>query len=91
MTSPVNVQFDENKIAEAIMLLCKISVDRELLTVYTPEQVVDAATQVIKQSIHAFINVLKDENHLKSVLMELITKSNLKYLSRELPVMPKIH
>lgn len=58
MTSPVNVQFNENKIAEAIMLLCKISVNRELLTVYTPEQVVDAATQVIKQSTHAFIIIL---------------------------------
>ncbi len=82
--TPVTVNCNENAIVDAILLLSKIKVDKDKLCTLAPEQINDIAASIILESCKAVVDALRDEAKGPHVIAEFISRSNLKYLTREL-------
>ena len=82
--TPVNVTCNENNIVDAILLLSTIHVNKDKLLTIDTQRVKDIAANIILSSCHAVLEALRDETKGAHILAEFISRSNLKYLTREL-------
>lgn len=82
--TPVNVNFNENTIVDAVLTLCKIKVDKDKLCTLDSQEINDLATIIIMQTCKSVIDSLKNETKGPHIISEFISRSNLKYLTRGL-------
>ena len=80
----VNINCDENKIVDAILMLSKIKVDKDKLCTMEAQELNDLAINIIATTCKSIMDALRDDVKGPHVIAEFISHSNLKYLSRAL-------
>lgn len=80
------IKFNEHKIAEAVLLLSELHVNKDLLTKIDRQQVREIAFNVIKETAREILAFLmnNDDDALNAFLDDFIKQSNLRYLVNKL-------